>query len=140
MSQLIAVSLIVMGLAHTLSRERLFAPLRARLGPDTWLGYLVSCPYCCSHWIAFVLVPLTGTYPVDIPYDWGFLTSLLRWFLASILVTVIAAFFRIGFYFIDEGQGLIRWRQRVTKLNATDSRRNGSRHIEKERHASHRAP
>ncbi len=118
MSQLIALSLIVMGLAHTISRERIFAPLRARLGgPETWLGYLVSCPYCCSHWIAFVLVPLTGTYPVEIPYDWGFLTSIARWFLASILVTVIAAFFRIGFYFIDEGQGLIRRRQRATKID-----------------------
>jgi hypothetical protein len=118
MPQLIAVSLVVMGLAHTISRERIFAPLRARLGgQDTWLGYLISCPYCPSHWLAFVLVPLTGTYPVVIPYDWGFFTIAVRWFLASILVTVIAAFFRIGFYFIDEGQGLIRRRQRATKID-----------------------
>jgi hypothetical protein len=114
MLQLIAVSLVVMGIAHTLSRERLFASLRARLGgQDTWLGYLVSCPYCASHWIAFVIVPLTGTYPIDVPHDWGFFTNIVRWFLASILVSVIAAFFRIGFYFIDEGQGLIRRRQRA---------------------------
>jgi hypothetical protein len=116
MPQLIAVSLIVMGIAHTISRERLFAPLRERLGgPDTWLGYLVSCPYCASHWIAFVLVPLTGTYVVDVPYDWGAWTSIARWFLSSILVTVVAAFFRIGFYFIDESQGLIRRRHTATK-------------------------
>jgi hypothetical protein len=118
MPQLIAVSLIVMGLSHTIARERIFASLRARLGaPDTWLGYLVSCPYCASHWVAFVLVPLTGTYPVEVPYHWGFLTGIVRWFLASILVTVIAAFFRIGFYFIDEGQGLIRRRQRATRVD-----------------------
>jgi hypothetical protein len=118
MPQLIAVSLIVMGIAHTISRERLFAPIRSRCGgTDTWLGYLISCPYCASHWIAFVLVPLTGTYPVEIPYDWGFFTSILRWFLASILVTVIAAFFRIGFYFIDEGQGLIRRRKNGTRVD-----------------------
>jgi hypothetical protein len=116
MPQLIAVSLIVMGIAHTISRERLFAPLRERLGgPDTWLGYLVSCPYCASHWIAFVLVPLTGTYVVDVPYDWGVWTSIARWFLSSILVTVVAAFFRIGFYFIDESQGLIRRRHAATR-------------------------
>lgn len=117
MPQLIAVSLVVMGIAHTIARERLFAPLRERLGgPDSWLGYMVSCPYCLSHWLAFVLVPLTGTYAVQIPYDWGFLTTLARWFLSSILVTVIAAFFRIGFYFIDEGQGLLRRRQRAAGL------------------------
>jgi hypothetical protein len=122
MPQLIAVSLVVMGIAHTISRERLFAPLRDRLGaPDTWLGYLVSCPYCASHWVAFVLVPLTGTYPIDVPYDWGFWTSIVRWFLASILVTVIAAFFRIGFYFIDEGQGFIRRRKRATRVEYGDA-------------------
>jgi Protein of unknown function (DUF1360) len=113
MPQLIAVSLVVMGIAHTISRERIFASLRERLGGhDTWLGYLVSCPYCASHWIAFAIVPLTGTYPIEVPYAWGMLASIVRWFLASILVTVIASFFRIGFYFIDEGQGLIRRRQR----------------------------
>jgi Protein of unknown function (DUF1360) len=118
MPQLIAVSLVVMGIAHTISRERLFFALRTRLGgQDTWLGYLVSCPYCASHWIAFVLVPVTGTYPIDVPHEWGFLTAIARWFLASILVTVIAAFFRIGFYFIDEGQGFIRRRQRAIKLH-----------------------
>jgi hypothetical protein len=116
MPQLLAVSLVVMGMAHTLSRERLFAPLRRRLGgSETWLGYLVSCPYCASHWIAFALVPITGTYAVSVPYDWGFFTTLARWFLSSILVSVIAAFFRIGFYFIDESQGLIRWRHTATK-------------------------
>jgi hypothetical protein len=118
MPKWIAVSLVVMGLSHTIARERIFGWLRARLGgQDTWLGYLVSCPYCASHWIAFVLVPLTGTYPVEVPYDWGFLTIILRWFLGSIFVTVIAAFFRIGFYFIDEGQGFIRRRVRATEVD-----------------------
>ena len=50
-----------MGLAQTIAKERVFEPLRDRLGnKETWLGYLVSCPYCLSHWLAFVLVPLTG--------------------------------------------------------------------------------
>ena len=45
--QLLAVSLIVMGLSHTIARERIFEPLRLRLGgKETWLGYMVSCPYC----------------------------------------------------------------------------------------------
>ena len=48
------------GCPHTIARERIFAPLRRKLaGNDTWLGYLVSCPYCVSHWVAFIVVPLT---------------------------------------------------------------------------------
>jgi hypothetical protein len=37
--QLFAVSAVTMGLSHTIAKERLFAPLRARLGgKETWLG------------------------------------------------------------------------------------------------------
>jgi hypothetical protein len=118
MFQLIAVSLVVMGLSHTIARERLFAPLRDHLGGQrTWFGYLVSCPYCVSHWVALVLVPVTGTYAIEVRHDWGPVTWLLRWFLSSILVAVIAAFFRIGFYFVDQQQGLIRHQQKAVELD-----------------------
>jgi len=111
--QLLAVSLIVMGLSHTISRERICEPLRARLGgKETWLGYLVSCPYCVSHWIAFVLVPITGTLPVHVLPRLGPVAGLVRWLLSSILVAVLAAFFRVIFYFVDETQGLVKRRQR----------------------------
>src|SRR4051812_49323121 len=70
--RLLVAALLVMGISHTVSRERLFEPLRRRLGGhDTWLGYLVCCPYCVSHWIAFAIVPLTGTYVVPIAVRWG---------------------------------------------------------------------
>ena len=112
-AQLLAVSLVVMGLSHTIARERIFAPLRRRLGGnDTWLGYLVSCPYCVSHWVAFIVVPLTGTYPLEAVPRWGVVSSLLTWLLSSVLVAVIAAFFRVVFYFVDETQGLVRRQQR----------------------------
>jgi len=111
--RLLAVSLVTMGLSHTIARERLFAPVRDRLGgKETWLGYLVSCPYCVSHWIAAIVVPLTGTYALDVAPSWGFASTLLRWFLSSILVAVIAAFLRVIFYFVDESQGLVRREQR----------------------------
>jgi hypothetical protein len=107
--QLLLVSAIVMGMSQTLTRERIFEPLRRRLGgKDTWLGYLVSCPYCASHAIAFVVVPLTGTYAVDVALAPGPVASVLRWFLSSILVTVIAAFFRVVFWLVDEQQALAR--------------------------------
>jgi hypothetical protein len=111
--QLLAVSLIVMGLSHTIARERICEPLRARLGgKETWLGYMVSCPYCVSHWIALILVPITGTLPVDVAPRLGPIAGVLRWLLSSILVAVLAAFFRVIFYFVDETQGLVKRRQR----------------------------
>lgn len=112
-SQLLAVSLVTMGVTQTIARERLFAPVRARLGgKETWPGYLISCPYCVSHWIAAALVPLTGTYSFDVALTSGPAAWVLRWGLSTILVAVIAAFLRVIFYFVDETQGLVRREQR----------------------------
>jgi len=111
--QLFAVSAVVMGVSQTIAKERIFAPVRERLGgKDTWFGYLVSCPYCVSHYAAFALVPLTGTYAIDVAVG-GLPGTVLSWFLSSLLVTVIAAFFRVMFWFVDETQGLVRRRQRT---------------------------
>jgi predicted membrane metal-binding protein len=110
---LLAVSAVVMGMAQTISKEQIFLPLRERLGgKETWLGYLVSCPYCASHWLAFVLVPLTGAYYVTVSPRLGPLAPVLDWFLSSILVVVVAAFLRVAFWLVDEEQGLIKRRQR----------------------------
>jgi uncharacterized membrane protein YbhN (UPF0104 family) len=112
--KVLTVSLVVMGLSHTISRERLFAPLRRAMGGrETWLGYLISCPYCVSHWMAFLLVPLTGTYAIEVVPHWGPLSAVLRWLLSSVLVTAVAAFLRVAFYFVDETQGLVRRQQRA---------------------------
>lgn len=120
---MIAVSLVVMGLSHTIARERIGEPLRRRLGGrETWLGYLVSCPYCLSHWVALVLVPLTGTYGVQVAVRWGAATAVLRWLLSSVLVAMLAAFFRVLFYFVDETQGLVRRRQRSVEEEAETQR------------------
>lgn len=111
--QLFAVSAVVMGISQTIAKERICAPLRERLGGmETWFGYLMSCPYCVSHYVAFALVPLTGTYPIQVVVG-GWVGTVLSWFLSSILVTVIAAFFRVLFWFVDEAQGLVRRRQRT---------------------------
>lgn len=110
---ILTTSAVVMGLSYTVGTQRVFAPLRDRLGgKKTWAGYLVSCPYCNSHYFAAVLVPLTGAYGIHIRPQWGWATSVLDWFFSVILVTVIAAFLRIFFFAIDEGQGLIRREQR----------------------------
>ncbi|WP_242343051.1 DUF1360 domain-containing protein [Anaeromyxobacter terrae] len=111
---LLVVSAVVMGIAQTIAKEKAFEPLRSALGgKETWLGYLVSCPYCLSHWIAFVLVPLTGAIYVRVAPRWGVVSTILDVFLSSILVVVIAAFMRVAFWFVDESQGLVRRQQRT---------------------------
>jgi uncharacterized membrane protein len=120
--QLLAVSAVVMGVSQTVAKERIFAPVRERLGgKDTWFGYLVSCPYCVSHYAAFALVPLTGTYAIDVVVG-GWPGTVLSWFLSSLLVTVIAAFFRVMFWFVDETQGLVRRRQRTEEEETATKR------------------
>ncbi|WP_373049334.1 DUF1360 domain-containing protein [Vulgatibacter sp.] len=112
-----------MGISYTIAHERICAPLRRRLGgKETWLGYLVSCPYCNSHWIAFVLVPLTDLYYVQIAPDWGWFGWAIDWFLSSYLVVVIAAFLRVIFFWVDETQGLVRRRQVETEVETETQR------------------
>jgi Sec-independent protein secretion pathway component TatC len=109
--QLLLVSAVVMGLSHTIAKERIFDPLRRAAGDmRTWRGYLLACPYCASHWIAFVLVPLTGTYLIHVVPRVPYVSAVLDWFLSSILVTVVAAFLRVAFYLVDERQQLVRKR------------------------------
>ncbi|HEY1585495.1 MAG TPA: DUF1360 domain-containing protein [Polyangia bacterium] len=116
MFQLFAVSAVVMGLSYTVSKEEMFRGLRDRCGQRSgWLGYLVSCPYCLSHWVAFVIVPLTGTYYVHMASRIRIVSPIVDWFLSSILVTVVAAFLRVIFFFVDETQGFVRRRKKVTE-------------------------
>ncbi len=122
--KIVLVSAVTMGLSHTLAREKVFEPLRnACGGMNTWRGYLISCAYCASHWIAFVLVPLTGAYGIHVVPRWPVISPLLDWFLSSILVTVIAAVLRVGFYFIDEEARLAKTKKRVTQVEAESRER-----------------
>ncbi|HEY2030772.1 MAG TPA: DUF1360 domain-containing protein [Myxococcales bacterium] len=122
--KIVLVSAVTMGLSHTLARERIFEPLRTRCGGmSTWRGYLLSCPYCASHWVAFVLVPLTGAYGIRVAIGVPYLTPILNWFLSSILVTVIAAMLRVVFYFVDEEQRLLKTQKRAAQAHAEHEER-----------------
>jgi TRAP-type C4-dicarboxylate transport system permease small subunit len=87
---------------------------------STWKGYLISCPYCASHWLAFILVPLTGAYGIRVAPRWPVVSPILDWFLSAILVTVIAAVLRVGFYFLDEETRLTRTKKRITQAEAEE--------------------
>jgi len=117
--KLLVVSAVAMGMSHTIARERIFEPVRKACGGfDTWHGYMISCPYCASHWIAFALVPLTGAYAIHVAPRWAYVSPILDWFLSSICVTVVAAFLRVGFYFVDQGQRLTQERKKVAAIEA----------------------
>jgi uncharacterized membrane protein (DUF106 family) len=90
---------------------------------STWRGYLLSCPYCASHWVAFVLVPLTGAYGIRVAWKVAYVTPVLDWFLSSILVTVIAALLRVVFYFVDEEQRLLKTQKRAAAAQAEHEER-----------------
>jgi hypothetical protein len=107
--QIFVVAAVVMGLSHTIAKEKIFERVRSLLGgKETFCGYLVGCPYCNSHWLAFVFVPLTQTYVIAANPAWGLVGVAVRWFVSAIFITVAAAFLRIAFYFVDESQGLVR--------------------------------
>lgn len=108
------VSLAVMCIANTISRERIFKPVRDKLGgKDTWAGYLISCPYCLSHWLAFGMVPLFDMRILTIPHDWPVAAPVLEWFFNAILVVMAAAFLRMLFFSIDDLVGVFRRFERI---------------------------
>jgi dolichyl-phosphate-mannose--protein O-mannosyl transferase len=122
--KIVLVSAVTMGLSHTLAREKMFEPLRKACGGmSTWRGYLVSCAYCASHWLAFLLVPLTGAYGIHVAPRWPVVSPILDWFLSSILVTVIAAVLRVGFYFIDEEGRLAKTKKRISEVEVESRER-----------------
>jgi hypothetical protein len=114
MLRLFLIASLVMGASHTVARERLCEPFRRWCqSRSSWLGYLVSCPYCASHWVAFAVVPLTGAYYVDVVPLPGHLDLVARWFLSSLLVATIAAYLRVLFYVVDVAQGVMRRLERI---------------------------
>jgi hypothetical protein len=43
----------------TITRASVFEPLRVWVGQNSkWLGKLISCPYCLSHWVSFLMVAI----------------------------------------------------------------------------------
>lgn len=51
------LSLVVSTTSVTLSKAKLFLGLREALSRcSRWLGALIHCPYCVSHWVSLLLV------------------------------------------------------------------------------------
>ena len=115
--RIFAVALVVMGLSHTIAKERIFAGFREACGRTGELAqYLVSCPFCLSYWLAFVCVPLTGTYAIEVDWRWSIVSKIGSWLFSSVFIAIAAAFLRVAFYLIDENQGLLRRREKIEDL------------------------
>ena len=67
-------------------------------------------------------MPLTGAFFIPVPWDWGAGAWIASWLLSSVLVVAVAAFLRVGFYFIDEGQKLTREKKVVAADEAAEVR------------------
>lgn len=128
-SEILVAAAIVMVISYTLTKERIFAPLRHRLGGrETALGYLASCPFCASWWVSFVVVPLTRTWAYRLPPDASVVTQVVNWFFSCALVVAVAAFLRVAFFFVDESQGLVRRRQKEVEVQRAVLERQLPRH------------
>ena len=54
---LIFLSLMVSVISLTITKARIFYALRKKVDEkNKWLGDLIHCPYCTSHWIALFVV------------------------------------------------------------------------------------
>lgn len=57
--QVAVLALATAAISVTVSKARLFASAREWIATrNTWLGELVSCSYCTSHWVAIALVAI----------------------------------------------------------------------------------
>jgi len=71
--QLATLASATSAISITITKGGVFSKQRQWIkGRNSWLGKLVSCPYCLSHWVAAALVaiyqptPLSAWLPVDL--------------------------------------------------------------------------
>lgn len=83
-----AFSLLGIGVATgvtslTITRSKLFRGLRHWLWlKSDWLGDLIHCPYCMSHWIALAMI--LGKWP-------GWKPALVQWLVAVAIAAPVSA-------------------------------------------------
>lgn len=57
--QVAVLALATTSIALTVAQAQIFAPARGWIAKrNHWLGELVSCSYCTSHWVALALVAI----------------------------------------------------------------------------------
>ncbi len=75
----VVLALATAAISVTVSKARLFAFVREWIAArNTWIGELISCSYCTSHWVAIAFVAIYR--PVVIS----------RWIVADLFVSVFS--------------------------------------------------
>lgn len=71
--QVAILALATAAISVTVSKAKVFSGVRERIARRShWLGELLTCPYCTSHWVAFALVAIyrpvlvRAWFPVDL--------------------------------------------------------------------------
>lgn len=63
--EIVWLSLTAASLTLTISKGKIFRNPRNRLTMlNSWLGELINCPYCTSHWISLLLVAIFRPRPL----------------------------------------------------------------------------
>jgi hypothetical protein len=89
---LIPMSLAVYAISVTVTTSVLFRDLRKRIRlRNTTAGNLVSCPYCFSHWTAFLVCGLSNVQLGITP------NLFLNWVFVSLAVVGLANLFSYTF-------------------------------------------
>lgn len=89
---LLFLALVSATMTVTLTRASIFErPRRWLSEKSVFLGKLLACPYCSSHWVAFALV---GVYrPQVLVTHWA-----VNFFAVSFSVVTLTAFFMGGMF------------------------------------------
>ena len=78
----------VSAISVTVSRSHVFGPMREQMEIlNPWLGRLVRCAYCTSHWGSFAVCFIYQPYFLDSGYMFG----LVDWFVAAMVMVGIAS-------------------------------------------------
>ena len=90
--QIVWFSFAVAAIACTISRAQVFSFLRFWIKQKSeWLGELINCPYCTSHWLALGFVVIYR--PVLFNQYW-LIDLLVSWFVIVALSAIISGFIR----------------------------------------------
>jgi len=85
MEKVILLSLVVASISFTVSKSKLFMPLRECAKKKmAYLGEFLSCGYCLGHWVSFGLVAI---YQPKLFNFWW----LLDYFLTALVIAWLSA-------------------------------------------------
>lgn len=79
------LSLATSTITLTITRARVSKPVRNWISKRSpYFGEMINCPFCTSHWVAFILCAIYRPRPF--PTRW-----LLDWFISSMAIVAISS-------------------------------------------------